>query len=229
MSQPGHAPREYQIAELTRGAELPQPALQSRHLTIIAEFLVRAWQELLKAQEQVMRTKEEPEVNALMESRLLGFLEEGREWATLVKIVCRGKESHNYDGRSLEKRPDLSIYLTDKDARFPLIVECKLIDKTAQKEVTLYGNDGLARFLNGDYAWYAQEAFMLAYVRDGSTIGDCLIPYLAARQNRAPDPFLTEQLPQTVTLPSQDLARSRHGRGFPNNPGPIAIWHLWLS
>jgi hypothetical protein len=56
---------------------------------------------------------------------------------------------------------------------------------------------------------------MLAYVRDGSTIGDCLTPYLAERQNRVPDPFLTEQLPQTVKLPSQDLAQSRHGRQFP--------------
>jgi len=229
MSSPGHQPRDYQIAELTRGVDPPLPALQSRHLKIIAEFFVRAWQGLLETHAQVMRTKEEPEITGLMESRLLSFLDERREWSTLVSHVARGKESFNFDGSSLEKRPDLSIFLTERLLRFPLIVECKLIDKETKKEVTLYGNQGLARFLNGDYAWYAWEAFMLAYVRDGSTIRDCLTPYLAEKQNSAFDPFLTLQLPQAVQLPSQDLAQSRHGRQFPKNPGPIAIWHLWLS
>ena len=226
MSQPYHLPRDYQIAELTRGADFPLPALKSRHLKIIAEFFVRAWEGLLETQKQVMRTKEEPEINSLMESRLLFFLDEDREWSTLVSSVSRGKESLSFDGSSLEKRPDLSIFLTGRP-RFPLVIECKLIDNKAK--VALYGNEGLTRFLNGEYAWYAREAFMLAYVRDGSTIGNCLTPHLVARRNSAPDPFLTEQLPQTVKLPSQDLAQSRHGRRFLNNPGPIAIWHLWLS
>lgn len=176
-----------------------------------------------------MRTKEEAEINTLMETRLNHFVAEGQEWSTLVSSVSRGRESISFDARSLEKRPDLSIVLTERSPSFPLVVECKLIDKKARKEVALYGNEGIARFLNGDYAWNAWEAFMLAYVRDGSTIEDCLTPHLAERQNRTPDPFLTQQLPQTVKLPSQDLAQSRHGRRFPDNPGPIAIWHLWLS
>src|SRR5690348_3430727 len=110
MSQPGHPPRDYQIAELTRGVELPLPALQPRHLKIIAEFLVRAWEGLLETQQQVMHTKAEVEINALMESRLLGLLLEGREWSQVVAYVSRGKESFSFDGSSLEKRPDLSIF-----------------------------------------------------------------------------------------------------------------------
>jgi len=229
MSQPGHPPRDYQIDELMRGGKSLLATLKPRHLKVIAEFLVRAWEGLLEDQQQVIRTQEEVEINALMESRLLGLLQEGRAWSTLVSSVVRGKESLSHDGSSLEKRPDLSIYLTKKDLRFPLIIECKLIDKKVSKEVALYGHEGLARFLNGEYAWYAYEAFMLAYVRDDSTIGDCLAPHLAERQNRAPDPFLTMQLPQIVKLLSQTLAKSRHGRRFQNNPGPIDIWHLWLS
>lgn len=230
MSQPPHSPRDHQIAELTRGVELPLPTLKAYHLKILAEFLVRAWQELLATQQQVMRTKEEPEINALMESRLLGLLDEGREWSTLVSSVSRGRESFSADASSIEKRSDLSIFLTGR-LRFPLVIECKLIDKKARKTIGLYGNNGLARFINGDYAPYVWEAFMLAYVRDDSTIGNSLTPYLAQRQNSPRDPFLTEQLPQAVELSSQDLAHSRHGRRFPNNPSPdpIAIWHLWLS
>src|SRR5262245_55830240 len=104
MSQPGRPPRDYQITELMRGAGPPPTALQSRPLKAIAEFLVRAWEGLLETQQQVIRTNEEKEINALMESRLLGLLHEEREWSTLVSHVARGKESLNYDGISLEKR-----------------------------------------------------------------------------------------------------------------------------
>ena len=192
MSRPGHPPRDYQIAELTSGVELPLPALKSRHLRIIAEFFVgpgkASWQPRGRCDEQ------EPEINGLMESRLLVFLDKDREWSTLVSNVSRGKESFSFDGSSLEKRPDLCLFLTGRP-RFLLVVECKLIDNKARKEVALYGNNGLARFLNGEYAWYAQEAFMLAYVRDGSTIGDCLAPHLVMRQNSYPIPFSPNNFP----------------------------------
>ena len=85
-----------------------------------------------------------------METRLLTLLHESREWSTLLSGVARGKESISHNGSSLEKRPDLSISLTKKDPRFPLIIECKLIDKKAGKEVALYGHKGLARFLDGE-------------------------------------------------------------------------------
>ena len=230
MSQPGHPPRDYQIDELTRGVEFPLPALTSRPLKVIAELLVLAWEGLLETHQQKIRMEEEKVINTLMETRMNHLLNDRREYSALISLVVRGKESINDDASSLEKRPDLSVYLTKKDRRrLPLSVECKLIDQKAKKEVALYGSEGLARFLNGDYSWYAWEAFMLAYVRDGSSIGDCLTPHLAERQNKVPDPFLTMQLPQAVKLPSQDLAQSRHGRRFQDNPGPIAIWHLWLS
>ena len=69
---------------------------------------------------------------------------------------------------------------------------------------------------------------MLAYVRDGSTIGDCLTPYLAERQNRVPDPFLTEQLPRPSNFRPRTWPNPAMDGNF-HNPGPIAIWHLWLS
>ena len=46
--------------------------------------------------------------------------------------------------------PTYPFFSLKEILRFPLIVECKLIDKKAKKEVALYGSEGLARFLNGD-------------------------------------------------------------------------------
>jgi len=221
-------PRNYQIEELMGGIQRPLPAMQRRPLRVIAEFLTEAWNGLLATQEQVLRTKEEKEVNTLMDSRLNCLFEQKPEWKMLITGVSRGRESINYDGSKLEKRPDLSIHLTCRPSRLPLIVECKLVDARNGKGIDLYCRNGLARFIDGEYAWYAQEAFMLAYVRDGATISADLIPYLAKYHHKGPDPFLTEQLPQSLTPSIQNLGQSRHRRQFPNSPGPISILHLWL-
>lgn len=229
MSPASHPPREYQIAELTRGIRLPLPPLQRRHIKVIAEYFAWAWSGLLETQEQALRTDDEPEINALMEARLDEIRIERLEWSMLVSGVSRGKESISFDGRSLEKRPDLSVHLTNRPFRLPLVVECKLIDKSARKGVELYCHNGIVRFIDGEYGWYAKEAFMLAYVRDGATISTCLTPHLEKNQQNIPDPLLTENLPQPVCFPFHGLAQSRHGRRFAGNPGPIAIWHLWLT
>lgn len=222
--------RNYQIEEFMRGIEKPVPPIQSRHLKVIAEFLVAAWEGLLEDHEQVVRHEEEKEVNALLELRLNSLCEQGNYlWSTLVSGVVRGKETINYDGSKLETRPDLSIQLAKRSARLLLLIECKLIDEKKKKSVALYCEKGLARFIEGHYAWYAREAFMLAYVRDNSTIAGCLTPYLEKHQNAPSDPFLTEQLPISISHNSHDLAISRHSRAFPDNPGVIDVWHLWLN
>jgi hypothetical protein len=116
-----------------------------------------------------------------------------------------------------------------------LVVECKILDKPSGKKIEMYCNDGLARFVRGEYAWASLEAFMLAYVRDGSTILSSLSPLLAQSQALKPDVFQTDVLPDLIKHTSMHLARSSHNRTFryvsqtsQNNPGVIAIWHLWL-
>ena len=222
-------PRDYQVEEFMRGVQRPVPPLQRRPLKAIAEMLVAAWDGLLEGHEYVLSNDEEKEINTLMDSRLNSLFEQNPQWSTLVSGVTRGRESINYDGSKLEKRPDLSIHLTCRSSRLSLIVECKLLDAKNKKTIDLYCNQGLKRFIEGQYAWYAREAFMLAYVRDGATIAACLTPHLEKNQKIVPDPFLTEQLPHANNNTSPNLAISRHGRQFPNNPGSINVWHLWLA
>ena len=221
--------RNYQVEEFMRGVQRPLPPLQRRPLMAIAEMLVAAWNGLKEEHADVLCNEEEKEVNTLMDSRLNSLFEQNPQWSMLVTCISRGRESINYDGSKLEKRPDLSIHLTSRFSRLSLVVECKLLDSKSKKSIDLYCDQGLARFIDGQYSWYAREAFMLAYVRDGATIATCLTPQLIKCQKKSPDPFQTEQLPKTVNTPSYELAQSRHGRQFSGNPGSIDIWHLWLS
>jgi hypothetical protein len=204
-------------------------------MRIIAEVLSKAWADLLRTQRKVLLSGQEAELNALMATRLNSLLDEDAGWSVLVRSVTRGSETTSFDGSHLEKRPDISLHLTARNPSFALIVECKLIDHPGGKRTDMYCKDGLARFVCGDYAWAAREAFMLAYVRDESRIAASLKPHLSVCQKQKQDPFKTSTLPEMIVGTRLHLARSRHRRSFryvgrpsSNKPGPICIWHLWI-
>ena len=229
----GH-PREDQVAELTRGHRLPLAPLHETHLILIAETLSRAWRDLLVEHRSTLLSGQEVELKSFIESRLNALVDEEGLWSQLVRGVARGEETLSFDASHLEKQPGLNILLTNRSPAFPLLVECKLTDAPARKRIKLYCDDGLVRFVKGEYGWAGREAFMLAYVRDGSTISSCLYPFLAESQSQVMDSYLTGTLPESKAAESMCLARSSHHRAFRylglehDDPGPIAIWHLWL-
>lgn len=223
-----------QVQLLTRGLELPFPPLADRLLRAIAQGFARAWQHLLDEHADALLASSETTITMMMCARLNALIDEDRRWAQLVQKVTRGEETISFDGGSQESRPDLSLKLTERSPSFPLVVECKLIERGSQKSVGRYCSDGLSRFLEGRYAWAAREGFLLAYVRDGSTLDTALKPHLAKHRAKTPDPFATGQLPAPVAGMSLELGRSIHERGFrypgrsPGEPGAITLWHLWL-
>jgi len=233
MNSSIHAPRPDQIAELTRGLDLPLVALEDVYLRIIADGLVQAFTDIRHNAPDTVGTGNEAQITALLEARLNAMIEDDPFWRQLVAAVVRGKESLSFDGSHLEKRPDLSILLTARSRRFPLIAEAKIID--ASKGEGLYCSHGIQRFLNGEYGWGGREAFMIAYVRDGSTIATRLVPYLQSPKQLAT--YSVEHQPTTISVGAYDAAMSKHGRAFlyshsappADIPGPIALWHLWVD
>lgn len=230
-------PRPDQIRELSRGIQLPLPEVHATHLEIIAETFARAFKDVQIQCPTTIKSGSEAEVTALLEARLNHMIEIDPLWGPMVHCVVRGKESISIDGSHLEKRPDLSIYLTDRNRNFPLITEAKIVDASTKKTEKLYCEKGLNRFLNGEYAWGSREGFMLAYIRDNSTIKMKLTPFLSKMQAQTPSQYSVEELPIQQENTSIDLARSKHGRSFlytnqapPTDlPGPINIWHLWVT
>lgn len=230
-------PRPDQVAELTRGLHLPLAEVSSVHLEIIAEGLFKAFCDIGVASPGTVASGSEAELTALLEARLNAMIEQEPLWGQLVLCVARGKESLSFDGSHLEKRPDLSIYLSNRNRGFPLITEAKIVDAATAKTEALYCDNGIRRFVEGEYAWGNREAFMIAYVRDGSSISSKLTPFLSNAISKTPPGYLIEELPVAVGSVGTDLAYSRHGRNFAYpiassssfKPGPITVWHLWLS
>lgn len=226
-------PRPDQIDALTRGLKLPLQAIDSLHLEIVAERLLQAYQDIAVQAPQTILNGTEAEITTLLETRLNKLLDEDILWSQLVLNVVRGKETVSFDGSHLEKRPDLSIFLSNRTQCFPLIVEAKILDVANGRSEALYCTHGLRRFVNGDYAWAGREALMVAYVRDGSTIKEVLTPFLRKARRQKKLKLMVEALPKQICKRMDDLARSRHGREFSysdqSSPGPIEVWHLWLQ
>lgn len=229
-------PRPDHIAELTRDCALPLDPIADELLGVILETISRAWDELRAGGAAVLRSGDEAEVNALLEPRLNHLRELSPLWGGLVSSIVRGRESMNYNGARLEPRPDLTLLLTRRNSNFPLTIECKIIDHANKKDVGLYCTKGLARFIDGEYAWANREAIMLAYVRDGSTVPSKLSPHLAKKGRAQPDPFLTIAMPALrvdIHPVAHFTAHSRAFRYLQNcngtNPGDISLSHLWLT
>lgn len=235
-----------QVEALTKGVRLPLPALKREHLDVILETLQAAFSDLAADHGRTLRCGDEPKINALMEARLNALLVEsdsedvghrsslGVLWRQLADAVARGKETVSYDGKHIEKRPDLNVFLTSGHPSFPLIIECKLIDQPNDKSPRMYCESGLTRFLRGEYGWAAQEAVMLGYVRDGSRLAPSLATLLSPGGPN--DPYAVRQALQAAGSPPPDIANSVHERRFryvrrlppDDDPGPISIWHLWM-
>lgn len=229
-------PRRDQVAELTHGVRLPLAPVAEEHLQILAEGLRQAFGDIRANAPVAVAKGEEPEVTALMQARLNRLIHEDFLWGQLVLWVGRGTESISFDGSHLEKRPDLSIVLSGAERRFPIVVEAKILDSAASKTTALYCENGIRRFVEGEYAWANCEAFMIGYVRDNSSIDATLNAFLSTIMASQPNRYRVEALPVPVGSCPSDLAYTRHGRNFvygsqppPNSPGSISIWHLWLA
>jgi hypothetical protein len=235
-----------QIAALTRRVvRLPLPAIQPEHLSVVLETLAAAVEEVAAEHDTLVRHGSEAEISALVEARLCAYLLEPDTgtaqdepallwmWRQLARAIARGKESVGHDGKRIELRPDLNIFLTGQHPSFPLIVECKIIDLRGEKTVRMYFDNGVSRFLDGDYGWAAQEGVMLAYVRDGSRLHAKLAPLM---EEDGGSTYAVVQPLERMPGPPAELARSIHARRFryhgrtppEDDPGSITLWHLWL-
>lgn len=210
--------------------------IKAEHLKIILEGLTEAWSELVAKGLESLTAGIEDEVTALLAPKLNNYCQSQQRWKDIVQSASRGSEMVNFDGSKLKKEPDLPLVLRLRNANFPLIAECKIIDHPNGKTTKLYCDQGIARFVCGDYAWAEQEAIMLAYVRDGSTVAEQLTPQMTKSAKSKPDPLQTESNPAACPDIHPTAHRSDHMRSFSylpeaggGAPGSIALFHLWLT
>lgn len=225
---------------------LPHDKLGLPVILLIRRVLCRAFT-LLREERFNLAAAKEDEVTAA----LLAVIENNlRQQGTVpgfdrrsFEPVVRQTQAANYDGTHISKTPDLCFRLRRDDFEQrpvlseydALFVECKPVDKK-HFAGSDYCDDGLIRFVRGDYAWAMQEGMMLAYARDGRTIGEHLIP---AMNEARRDSLAITQMPASCTAEgarpvagAEAVCFTKHRRDFewPDGKGSaceIAIFHLW--
>ena len=226
---------------------LPHPRLGLPVILLIRRVLARALEQLREQGFNLAKASED-EVTAALRSVIENDLRESGRISGFNKRnyepVIRQGQWANYNGSILTKTPDLCFKLRqDEGDPRPVIpeyaalfVECKPMDAT-HSAGGKYCDDGLIRFVRGDYAWAMQEGMMLAFARDGRTIAKHLIP--AMRDSGRMTSLHTLDLPTESTISAaaatgsaEAVHLSRHGRSFPwiHGKGPttdITIYHLW--
>ena len=226
---------------------LPHPRLGLPVILLIRRVLSRAF-EMLREEDLRLAKAKEDDVTAALRAVIENDLRQTGSIPgfnrRIYESVGRQGQVANFDGTRLAKSPDLCFKLRHDDCEprmvlsefDALFVECKPVDAThfAGRD---YCDDGLVRFVRGDYAWAMQEGMMLAYVRDGRTIAGHLIP--AMSEPKRMKSLATVQLPRRCRAPApaagaqaETIHISKHRRSFswPDGKGPatdITIYHLW--
>jgi hypothetical protein len=226
---------------------LPHPKLGLPVILLIRRVLMRAL-ELLREEKFRLADATEDEVTAALRSVIENNLRESGSVAGFNKRtyepVIRQGQWANFSGTILTKTPDLCFKLRhDGGEPRPVIpefdalfVECKPVD-SKHAAGSKYCDDGLIRFVRGDYAWAMQEGMMLAFARNGRTIAKHLIP--AMSESARIKSLRTLELPAVATCgaaaatnAAEAINISLHARAFPWLHGKgqatdITIYHLW--
>ena len=226
----------------------PHPRLAPRVILLVRHVLVTAFT-LLR---QCCQDNREP-LSSLTEDditlRLHAIIENDlRQKGTTVLgfnrrtfgTVSRQAETVNYNFTATQKKPDMVFQLCSDNEpqrvisnQNALFVECKPVDST-HPAGSKYCDDGLIRFVRGDYGWDMQDALMIAYTREGRTISKHLHPAISVRAHLETEQEITPTF--TALAPADALTErlhvSVHRRPFHWCGGkgaacPITIYHSW--
>lgn len=213
---------------MTRGIVLPLPEIENEHLEALTELIVTAFELVAKEFPKALVQDDESDLNGAMQDEMNYLLKKNKIWSQLVQSVSRGSETRSYDGKHHELRPDLQMQLKRRHPSFPFMVEAKILDRTKRKTLDYYKKTGVSRFRTGRYGWADQSAFMLAYVRDKSSLSIDLENTLPGQVRVLPSLGVVSGFTRAET----SLTRSfRYPfRDPPHDvPGPIRLHHLWFS
>lgn len=153
--------------------------------------------------------------------------------------VTRGAEFESYDGSHLQNKPDMHVAIRRNIPRIlrsadGLFVECKPVD-AGHSMVGDYCDNGIRRFVSGEYAWAMSIGYMVGYAMAGYTLPGRLNDAIKARKKILKVISQVEPCPDnTARGYAQRPHITIHKRGFRfpvtnAKATAITIRHLWFN
>jgi hypothetical protein len=225
-------------------SQLPLNQLPVRMILSIENALRIAWSRINAdaKSKPILNTGNEDEITALIQSEL-EELRHSKSAAgyheSVFAMTERGSELISYNANHIKKSPDLIFRLKSKRPGLPprlniydgIFVECKLITKSAT--VNDYVQNGLQRFVDGEYAWAVQQGLMMAYVRTTQDLPTTLDDYFVKHKTANNFNLISNLVACNLSIASPKVFTSKHGRSwtYPSttSPGDIDVRHIWLN
>ncbi len=212
-------------------APYPYKCWEKTFLRCVNLAISKAWQKiptksLTKLSEDKITVKLQAALN-----RLMGSEEEPGFNCCRFQTITRGEDLCNYNGRSINKQPDLVIRRIERKAGIDtiqdaLFIECKIIDRN--KTSLQYIEEGMYRFVCGDYAWAMPHAMMLGYVKNNRQLPQDLQASFRRSRNNTVRSCCPKRYSTFLCM-----CCTVHGRGFKHDeygdPGDIQLFHIWLT
>lgn len=154
--------------------------------------------------------------------------------SVLFEHVSRAENLSNYNASVINKQPDLIIQLADgplqQTRRYVgIYIETKIVSMSTP--ITRYTDEGLKRFIVGDYAWAMQGALMIAYQSKKPRPRTALELKLASDTTLATVPQNGGEWFSSPAAAAPLCGNSMHERSWcylcGDEPGPIRVWHMW--
>lgn len=205
--------------------ESSEPDVTPSQRSVVQRALRWAWGEVCRTWPNVVRRGSEEDITEKVEQVLNEQDANNRRRAPgfgLYDAVVRGGKVKAADGRN-QKAPDLVLRPprakgVRNRSHWGIFVECKIVD--GGKSYASYCENGLCRFVDGEYCARMRSGAMLAYVRDGARPFGTLDPRLHRR-------FETVWHRRGADA---DTSYSMHSRGTLVVPCvDILLTHLWLD
>lgn len=225
------------------------PHFDRRHLRAIELALRAAWDSIHRdpVRSRLLSSENEVNISHLLREELddLRHAERGGILGyshQIFETPRLGAEVKTQSGKI--RKPDIVFGLcgarrpgVSKTIRDGIFVECKILENKGSRNIADYCDQGLQRFVDGDYATWVREGMMLAYVRSSQALPNSLAPRLSSTTALACTGPLVKC---TLTRIEPRAYISVHQRDWPYTegddrdaaekkyPGPIEVRHLWL-
>ena len=231
-------------------AVMPYQSFSTSQLLAIEKAIRLVWDESIAIQklwEKDFDSCKEVEISTILIETfaiLQTDTSEGREsplagFFSHFQIVTPDASLRDYQRKALQKRPDFSFRSTEIPKAginpyfWALFAEAKVISQ--KRTIADYVNNGLAKFVRGEYGWAMSQGMMLCYLQDtDQSLPKALNEHLNRHGKR--ELHLVEKFAEPVPWSRTHMRvhQTVHGRKWryletEKEPGSIAIFHLWLE
>jgi len=224
----------------------PWPATM---LNVIEQAMYQAWIHVVTDHGPVLDAANEDDITDRLRTALVKLRRSGAVDGfngDVFQLPIRDGKLSSGAGDSIDMMPDLTFYIVgcrdgvEEDEHDGFFIECKVLD--ASKGLSLYDNNGIARFVDGRYASRMPQAGLIAYALGKThTCPDASMPGYMAKTGKGASVTHGQRLKWNSTASSSLAALgsfsgkrwiSVHGRALAKNPTvalpDITLRHIWL-